>query len=592
VLQESHDSMTFRAKPVVKRTHRSGWDTRDRRNLYLNVAFGLVVLVAVAILAVAAGATWYDQHLSAVASVSGQPITKDDLNNRIRIEAWRLDAASRRLNTEHAAGMLTEDEWKQQLDQVDQGRSAIAQVSFERLIDSRVQASLATQEGITVTPQQIDEEITREATSPEQRRAWMIEVAPKADEDKDPTAAQKAHAKATVDKALADLVAGKSWDEVAKAVSGAGGGTATTGDEGWITADTTSFDPTFLAALLALQKDGRTGVVEGEDGAYRIGRVTDIVPASVETAYRQQILDSGISLEAYGAVVRTDVIRNELEKKVKAEVLAAGPQRRVSEIFIQAPQSATGTGTAEPAPGAVKVRHILYAPKDDPQGASSLAKNDPAWKKAEDDARAAYAKLKADPSLFDATARKDSDGSGDNESGGKLPYFDPGMVASGQLDAQFGAAIFKAGLKPGEILEPVRSAFGWHVIQIMYFPPDVDEAKKLKSEAEGGADWSTLARNFSDAPDATKGGDLGWIAKYQLDSQSNDAIFSTPVGKVTEPVVVAGDGVHIYKILEEATRTPTGEQKTTLQEQAFGNWYAGKKAGFAIKRELDFSSTS
>ena len=584
--------MTYRAKPVVKRTHRGGWDTRERRNLYLNVAFGLVVLVAIAILAVAAGATWYDQHLSAVASVNGQAITKDDLNNRVKVDAWRLDAATRRLNTEHAAGRLSDNDWQSQLDQVDQARNAVSQASFERLIDTRVMATLATQEGITVTPQQIDEQITKEATSPEQRHAWMIEVTPKADADKDPTVGQKATAKAIADKALADLAAGKTWEEVAKSVATATGETASDTDISWVTADSTSLDAPFLAALLKLDKDGRTSVIEGEDGIYRIGRVTEIEPGSVDSGYRQQITAAGITLEAYGAVVRGDLIRTALEDKVKADVLAAGPQRRVAEIFIQAPQSSTGSGTEEPAPGSIKVRHILFSPKDDPQGASSLAKDDPAWKKAEDDARAAYLKLKADPSQFDAMARTLSDESGDDTTGGKLPYFDPGMVSSSQLDAQFGAAIFKPGLKPGDILEPVRSAFGWHVIQVMYFPPDVDEAKKLKTEAEGGADWATLARNFSDAADAAKGGELGWVAKYQLDQASNDAIFAAPVGKVTDPVVVAQDGVHIYKVLEESTRTPTGEQKTTLEQQAFGNWYEGKKAAFTIKRELDFSSTS
>ncbi len=580
--------MTFRAKPVVKRTHRTGRDTRDRRNLYLNVAFGLVVLVAVAILAIAAGATWYDQHLSAVASVNGQSITKDDLTNRLKIEAFRLDVATRRLNTEHAAGRLTDADWTSELQVVDQGRSSIAQTSFEQLIDARVQASLAAQEAVTVTPQQIDEQISREATSPEQRHAWVIAVTPKADEGKDPTDAQKADAKAKADKALADLQAGKTWEEVAKAVSTDASG-ATNGDLSWVTADTTSLDANYLAAILKLDKDGRTGVIEGEDGTYRIGRVTEIVPQSVDPAYRQQIADAGISLDAYGAVVRTDLIRKGLQDKVTADALAPGLQRHVAEIYIQAPQSAGGTASAEPPPGSVKVRHILYSPKDDPQGASSLAKDDPAWKKAEDDARAAYAKVKADPSQFDAIARKDSDEPGDATTGGKLPYFDPGMVASGQLDAQFGAAIFAAGLKPGDVLEPVRSAFGWHVIQVMYFPPDLDEAKKLKADAERGADWATLARNFSDASDATKGGDLGWIAKYQLGQASNDAIFSTPVGKVTDPIVVAQDGVHLYKVLEEATRTPTGAQKASLEQQAFANWYAGKKADFTIKRQLDLS---
>ena len=579
--------MTFRAKPVVKRSHRPGWDARDRRNLYLNVAFGLVVLVALAILAIAAGATWYDQHLSPVASVNGQAISKDDFTNRFRIESYRLDVATRRLNTEHAAGRLTDDEWTQQVSFVDQQRKSIASVTLERLIDARVQAVLAAQEGVTATPQQVDAQITEEATSPEQRPAWMIEVAPKADAGKDATAAQKAEAKAAADKALADIAGGMKWEDVAKAVSTDTTTAPSGGDLSWVTKDSTSLDPAFLTALLKLDKDARSGVIEGEDGAYRIARVTEIVPESVDAAYRQQIVDGGISLEAYSAVVRTEVIRTGLQDKIKAQALAPGLQRRVADIYIQAAQSSTGT--SEPSPDAVKVRHILYSPKNDPQAASALSKDDPAWKKAEDEAKATYAKLKADPSQFDAIARKESDESGDDATGGKLRYFDPAMVASGQLDADFGAAIFKAGLKPGDILEPVRSAFGWHVIQVMYFPPDLDEAKKLKAQAEAGTDFAELARNYSDGSDAAKGGELGWIARYQLDQQSTDAIFATAVGKVSDPVVVPQDGIHLYKVLEEATRTPTGEQKTTLEQQAFGNWYDGKKAGFTITRALDLS---
>ena len=38
--------MTFRAKPVVKRSHRPSWESQDRRNFYLNLGFGLVVVAA------------------------------------------------------------------------------------------------------------------------------------------------------------------------------------------------------------------------------------------------------------------------------------------------------------------------------------------------------------------------------------------------------------------------------------------------------------------------------------------------------------------------------------------------------------------
>jgi parvulin-like peptidyl-prolyl isomerase len=157
------------------------------------------------------------------------------------------------------------------------------------------------------------------------------------------------------------------------------------------------------------------------------------------------------------------------------------------------------------------------------------------------------------------------------------------------LDAAFGAAIFKEGLKPGDLLEPVRSAFGWHVIQVMYFPPDLDEAKKLKTELDGGADFAQVARDFSEGTEAKDGGALDWIARYQLDKQLEDAIFATPVGKASEPLVVEGEGIHIYKVVQETTRTPEGDQKTALEQRAFTNWYEAKKLEFDIDREVDFS---
>ena len=85
--------MTFRAKPVVKRARRPSWETQDRRNLYLNLGFGLIVVVAVVILAVAAGLTYYNDHLAPVGSVDGQSITKDDYTDRLQVEGWRLDEA-------------------------------------------------------------------------------------------------------------------------------------------------------------------------------------------------------------------------------------------------------------------------------------------------------------------------------------------------------------------------------------------------------------------------------------------------------------------------------------------------------------------
>src|SRR6186713_3376940 len=74
--------MTFRAKPVVKRDHKPAWETQDRRNFYLNLGFGLIVFLAVLILAIAAGLSYYNSHLASVGSVDGESISKDEFPDR------------------------------------------------------------------------------------------------------------------------------------------------------------------------------------------------------------------------------------------------------------------------------------------------------------------------------------------------------------------------------------------------------------------------------------------------------------------------------------------------------------------------------
>ncbi|MGZ5376364.1 MAG: peptidylprolyl isomerase, partial [Solirubrobacterales bacterium] len=444
--------------------------------------------------------------------------------------------------------------------------------------------ALAAQEGVQVTDAEIDAQLTKEATLPEQRHVWVIEVEPETDVDaEEPTTAQKAAAKTKIDKALADLVAGKTWEDVAKATS-----TDSTapigGDLGWMS-DEANLDAKFVEAVFALEANARTGVIEGEDGIFRIGRVTEIVPESIDEVYRDDIANKGIDIGKYREAVRTDLILDALEKKVNDTALGSTVQRKVAQIYIQAPEE------PELPTGSLKTRHILYSPNDDPDKAKDVKADDPAWAKAETDAKAAWEKLKANKTQFDALARAESDEPGADTTGGKLPYFDPSMIEGETgLDPAFGAAIFKEGLKAGDLLEPVKSAFGWHVIQVMYLPPDIDTAKKLKADLDGGADFAKIARDFSEAAEAKDGGDLGWVARYQLDKVLEDVVFATPVGKVSEPLVVEGDGIYLVKVVQEATRTPDEDQKATLEARAFSNWYEAKKLEFDIKREVDFST--
>ena len=573
--------MTFRAKPVVKRGR--PWERSDRRNFLTNLGFGLVVVVAVLILVIAAAVNWYNEHLSPVGSVNGQSITRDEFTAAFRAEAARYIIALRRIDDEFNAGRLTAAERDQQQQSIEQRAQQLGAIVLERIIDGRITENLAAQEGLTVSAEEVEAQIDKEATLPEQRHLWLIEVEPEIDDDaEEPTAAQKAAAKTKADDGFEELEGGKSWEEVAKAVSTAADA-STGGDRGWII-DESNLDQALIDAVFALEEDGYTSVIEGEDGVFRIGRVTNIVAEERDPVYRDELATEGVDMAVYRRVVRNDLLAERLSDKIKAQALTAGVQREVKEIYIAA-------GSTEALPtGSVKVRHILYAPKDDPDAASTVPAEDPAWKEAEDAAKATYAKLVEDSSLFDELARDDSDETAAESSGGKLGYLDPSMAASagGQLDQAFADAIFKAGLKAGDLIEPVKSAFGWHVIQVMYYPPDIDQANKIRSEILGGEDFATLARDFSEGDEAADGGELGWIAKFQRSSEVEKAIFEATIGQITQPVVIEGDGIHLFLVTKEETRTPEGDQAETLENEAFSNWYQARKAAIEITRDDSF----
>ena len=570
--------MTFKAKPVVKRAQRPLWEGQDRRNFYLNIGFGIVVVAALLILLVAAGLSWYDEHLSPVGSVDGQSITKDEFRDRFAIETWRVDEAEQRIRTAVAAGQLTDAQGQSQLQFSGQLRQSLANVTLERLIDARLQAKLAIEEGISVTPADIDASLLAEATKLESRHAWVIEVKPESDPGAAaPTDTQKAAARTKAEAALKELQGGKAWETVAQAVSTDASSAPQSGDLSWLMAADSQADEPYLRAIFAAQVDTPTSVIEGADGIYRIGRVTEIAAESVDNEYQAKLANGGIDLAKYRVVVQSDVIHRKLEDKIVAAVSGPGPQRHVSEIYIREPS---------PPPGAdaIKVRHILYSPKDDAGGASALDPADPAWKAAEDEATATYLKIKADPSLFDSIARVGSDeGSalGDTGTGGKLPYFD----SNSQVDGAFKAAILAPGLEPGQVLQPVKSAFGWHVIQVMYRPPDVQRLAALKAKADSGADFATLARDDSEATTAGVGGDLGWVAKGQLDGLLTAGIFDARLGTTSSVIAIPGDGIYLFKVLAEETRTPEGRQLAELKKSAFSNWYDLKKAAAAITRD-------
>jgi parvulin-like peptidyl-prolyl isomerase len=577
--------MTFRAKPVVKRAPKHSWESRDRRNLYLNVGFGLVVVAAILILLIAVLANYYNENLASVGSVDGQSISKAELRDRATIESWRLDEAGRRVATLKGAGRLTQAQADVQDQVIAQQRNQLVAISLERLIDNKLQATLAGQQGVTVTDADIDARLAVEATTPASRHGWVIEVAPETDTNATaPTAAQVAAAKAKAEAALSDLQGGKAWDDVAKTVSTDSSTAPQAGDLGWIQADDSQADPAFVEALYAAQVNTPTAVIEGDDGIFRIGRVSEIANETVEAAYTDKIVNDGVDLAKYRAVVRGDVIRQKLEDAIVADALQPGPQREAAEIYLS---QATLDLPAE----AVKVRHILFSPNDDPSGAQNgdYPDDDPAWGQAKLDAEAAYAKLQQDPTQFDAIARAQSDeasATGEDGSGGVLDAY---VSTDSQYVTSFSDPILAAKATDGQILAPIKTEFGYHVVQILNHAPKMDD---IKRRIDGGEDFATVARDLSEGAEAKEGGDLGWVAKAELAQQLSDALFAAPIGSTSDVVTVADDGQYLFLAQAEEDRTPDANQEAAIRSGAWSAWYDPKKEAATITRDEAITGAS
>lgn len=142
-------------------------------------------------------------------------------------------------------------------------------------------------------------------------------------------------------------------------------------------------------------------------------------------------------------------------------------QGEVSEI-VESPMGyhLIKTDHRRPARGTVRAAHILIL---DQNGTPEES----ATRKARIDS--IYQIVKADPSKFDDMAVRFSDDKGSARQGGLLQWFGSGMMVQ-----EFDSVAF--ALPVGEISEPVRTQFGWHIIHKLdrKDPPSLQEMKPME----------------------------------------------------------------------------------------------------------------
>ncbi len=416
---------------------------------------------------------------------------------------------------------------------------------------------------MAVTDDEVDTEVALRLALPERVNANLILIVALPEDAEPGTEPTEEQLQAAVDEAQAAkerIEDGEDFATVATEVSE--DFTAQTGGAmGWFEDGDVAYDEYFDALADASEGD-LVGPIETDRGAALL-ELVERREATGEGPLVDMLRGNGISDDAYRAYVRSDILPEAYRDHFETEVVVTpAPQRRVAQILI-----APVTGTPVPQE---RARHVLVQP--DPELTDQAEATDEQWEAALTEANEVQELVSAPDADWTTIAAEHSDDTGSGARGGDLGWSDP---AQSPYVPEFTAAL--AELEVGEISDPVRSDFGWHVIQKTGERESPQaQAAEIAAELEEDPDaFPELARQHSeDAATAADGGELGWVARYELGRAQEDAVFNlAEVGDVS-PVVDAGaDGIVIYRLLEtsESEEIPD-DRLEEIRTNGFERW--------------------
>lgn len=283
---------------------------------------------------------------------------------------------------------------------------------------------------------------------------------------------------------------------------------------------------------------------------------------------------NGLDLETFQAVLAQDGMSyRDFREQIRREmVIGRVQQNRVNDRIYISPQELQNfldspVGRAATADD-YRVGHILLSVSGDAStGAVDAAEREAQEIVDELRAGADFAQL--------AVARSAGQRALD---GGDL-----GWRKAGQLPSLFAEAVLEADV--GEVLDPIRSSSGFHVVKLMdkrgagestvlqtharhilVQPSEIrSEAeaealiRELHARLEAGEDFAQLAREHSDDPgSALSGGDLGWAMPGQMVPAFDDTMNATDEGELSAPFR-SEFGWHVLEVLERREQDMSDE---------------------------------
>jgi parvulin-like peptidyl-prolyl isomerase len=489
------------------------------------------------------------------------------------IETFRLTLEESRIRARVSSGTLTSDAGSAALQLLnDRGTNLNTQITSD-MVDSLLIKELAVSKGVTLDQAAADAAWAKEMETPELRLLRRISItitnAPGA---LAPDATTEAAAQAKADAILVRLRNGEDFAAIAKAES-SDSFAVEGGRIGWSSqADDPMSDAAYTAAW-AMSEPGVTDVIKQASDQFVIFKVEQIRPAAQDVGFDQLASDAKIDLGVYKKMISETALADALNQVVTAELLVSPvEQRDISYVTITLPTDGSNINDEE-----VLVRHILYSPNNDSKKAAKLNPDDPAWAAAEAEANAAFAKIQAGTPMADLASESDDTGSGKN--GGLL-----GWAPKEAYVPEFEAAVWADGLTVGDLLGPVKTKFGYHVIQFEGRRAGLALRMELlaKDLSTAGDGYDARVAQAKLETSGLQSGDAGFVSRYSINKDLSDPAWSIGVGEVT-PVITLSDRLLIVRIKAAEQRALTPEQVTAIKGNGFYVWLDHYRSSAAIK---------
>lgn len=545
------------------RSRIAAWYQTADKSLLTNLAFLAAIAFSALLLVGAVGASWWGSTFATAVEVNGRSMSVGEARARGDIELFRLGLESSRIRARVSAGTLSSEQGNAILQEINDASTNIGSQITSEIIDVLLISQLAQARDVTADQTAIDAEWAKETTIPELRllRRITIDIA-KAPKSGEPSAATIADAQARADAIIDELSAGGDFAAIAKRES-SDSYAPEGGRIGWSSKDEDPLTDLGYAAAWDLTAPGPTAVIRRAVDQFVIFYVDQIRASSTDADFEKSVSEANVDLDLYKKMSAERALSAALSAHVTAELLVEPVQQRdVSFVSIAAPQDG---GVSEE----VQVRHILYSPNDDSEGAGTLDASDPAWAAAEAEATAAYEKILAGTPIEDLASASDDEGSG--AEGGLLAW-----AIKGTFVPEFDEAVWADGLKQGDLLGPVKTQFGYHVIQFEERRAGIMlRLEQLATDlAAAGADFDAVAADAEKEIDGLTVDRPGFVVRYAINPQLSAMVWKLGDGEVSG-VKTLGDQLAIIRVNAIENKPYTEEQRTAVEASGFLIWLDG-----------------